>query len=194
MNSTHGKQGPLHTTLQPPAERQPSYSRPLTCKSPDFAGEALQKQWLLAQISKVAALPAFWFQGFLHHFLLLMSVVWHRNHCYFSLSARPSYNHSPWCQGISPTLTLLQLNWLYSRETIVEGRGKCVFHVVFGESWKTLASWKVLFSLKTDCVFSSKPDRGLSLGDCLGFCGLRRRTFALKWGCASCFVWKKTNK
>lgn len=43
-------------------------------------------------------------------------------------------------------------------------------------------------SPKTDCVFPFKPDRGLSSGDCLVFCGLCRRATALKWGCASCFL------
>lgn len=92
------------------------------------------------------------FQGFSHHCVFHVSVVWHRNHCYFSLSYRPSYNYP---QGIP---TLLQLKWLYGMETTVEQKGKYVFHYVFCGCWKKC--WKVM--LEKCFVFSSKPD--LSLG------------------------------
>lgn len=42
------------------------------------------------------------FQGFLHHFVFFISVVWHRNRCNFFLLHRSSYSYSPCDVQASP--------------------------------------------------------------------------------------------
>lgn len=103
---------PLYHCCSPPAAKTTQCRRPLSPQT------SLRRHFQNIDSFQLSG----HFQGFSHHCVFHVSVVWHRNHCYFSLSYCPSYNYS---QGIP---TLLQLKWLYSMETTVEQKGKYVFH------------------------------------------------------------------
>lgn len=141
----------------------------VTVRSSDF----------LSQLNEVAALSG-QFHDFLHHFSSSYLLFWHHNYCYLLLSARPSYKHSPCDVQASHHTDTPTAEMIRAVKRILKEWGKCVFHAVFRWILKNTGFLKKCFSLRTDCVFSSEPDRGLSLGDSLVFCGPCTRTFALK--------------
>lgn len=166
------KTGPLLYPLHGPLpQRQPSYSKP---SSP--------RTWLGRHFQNSDSFPSwirslhFWlssrFQGFSLYFVFLVSAVWYRNHCYYSLSYRPSYSCCPCDVQASPPQTLLQLNLLYSMETTVEQREANMFSTLISANRENTGFLKSAFLSEDRLCFPLKADRGLSLGDCLVFCGL----------------------
>lgn len=89
---------PLYGSATPPSWRQPSFSK---ASSPQTSlGRCVQNSATLPHCTLSLLVN---FKVFFYHFIFLVSVVWHHNHCYFTLSNRLSYKQSaPWRPGISP--------------------------------------------------------------------------------------------
>ena len=170
-NGAHGKQGPPHpphllctlrrkdspVTVAPQVPRLPKHALP---------GSVRSLHWQLSGQ----------FQSFSHRFVFIVSVVWH--HFFFFRVVRVATRHLP-------SLTLLQLKWLYSRVTTEA-------NMFFCESWKTLASWKVLFS-EDRFLFKARL-RPFLWEDCLVFCGLCRRTFFSEVGLCKLFCLRENER
>lgn len=166
MNSTYGKQGPpLYSSARLKQLCHSWPSSPQILQRRHFQNSDFFSIWIWMRSMHSQFL--FLFLGFAFvvfcsvqrlfapFVFFIISVVWTQKLLLFLI--KPSYLHmqppSVTARHLT-TLTLLQLRWLYSMQTIVEGGGKYVFHMVFSERQKT-KQWflEKCFSLRKQMPF-----------------------------------------